>query len=419
MRRRLAVLCVLAPAALPSAASGATPASTAASADSTLRGALNRVMRSANSQSGAYVVDLNNGRALYSRRGTTRRVPASNQKLFTTGSALLRFGVSGRLSTAVMATASVDAAGLYNGDLYLKGFGDPSFGTIGFVRSAYGAGATISDLATRLVNTTGVRHIEGSIVGDESHFDSLRGTPYDGYRRSPFLGGQLTALAFNRGLTANGNFQATPALYAAGQLRAELVRLGIRVTGTARAGATPAEASQLAAVQSPTMTTLAGFTNRPSDNFFAEQILKAIGARFGGGGSTAGGAGVVASVLSGFGARATVIDGSGLSYRNLVSPRDMTRFLAGMRASRVWAAFDSSLAVAGRSGTLAGRMRGTTAAGRCRGKTGTLPEVSTLSGYCLARNGHLLAFSFLMDRTSAGRARARQDVMAAAVARYG
>jgi D-alanyl-D-alanine carboxypeptidase/D-alanyl-D-alanine-endopeptidase (penicillin-binding protein 4) len=414
----LAVLCVLAPVAVPGAASGAVPASTA-SADSALRDALNRVMRSASSQSGAYVVDLSNGRALYSRRGTTRRVPASNQKLFTTGVALLRFGVSSRLSTAVMAPATVDAAGLYLGNIYLKGFGDPTFGTPGFIRANYGTGATISDLASRLVSGTGVTRIEGDIVGDESHFDSLRGTPYDGFRRSPFLGGQLSALAFNRGLTANGNFQASPALYAAGQLRAELVRLGVHVTGTARQGITPAESSQLAAVDSPTMTTLAGLTNRPSDNLFAEQLLKVIGARFGASGSTAGGAQVVASALAGFGTRAAVIDGSGLSYRNLVSPRDMTRFLAGMRRSRAWSPFSSSLAVAGRSGTLAGRMRGTTAAGRCRGKTGTLPEVSTLSGYCTARNGHLLAFSFLMDRTSAGRARARQDVMTAAVARYG
>jgi D-alanyl-D-alanine carboxypeptidase/D-alanyl-D-alanine-endopeptidase (penicillin-binding protein 4) len=418
MRRMLAVLCALVPALLPGAASGAAPASSA-SADSTLRNALNRVMRFAGSQSGAYVVDLSNGRALYNRRGTTRRVPASNQKLFTTGTALLRLGVSGRLNTVVMSTGSVDAAGLHRGNLYLKGSGDPTFGTTAFIRSAYGAGATISDLANRLVSSTGLTRLEGDVIGDETYFDSFRGTPYDGYRRSPFLGGQLSGLAFNRGLTVTGNFQASPALYAAAQLRAELIRLGVGVTGTARQAATPPGSGQFAAVHSPTMSTLARFTNRPSDNLFAEQLLKVLGATFGGTGSTAAGARVVASRLSGFGVRATVIDGSGLSYRNLVSPRDMTRFLAGMRRSAVWAAFDSSLAVAGRSGTLAGRMRGSTASGRCRGKTGTLPEVSALSGYCLARNGHLLAFSFLMDRVRAGPARARQDAMAVAVARYG
>ena len=417
MRRMLAVLCVLAPGALPAGASGAAPASTA-SADSTLRSALNRVMRFAGSQSGAYVVDLSTGRALYNRRGTTRRVPASNQKVFTTGTALLRLGVAGRISTAAMSTTPIDASGVHRGNLYLKGFGDPTFGTTAFIRSAYGAGASVSDLAGRLVTGTGLARIEGDVVGDETYFDSFRGTPYDRYRRSPWLGGQLTALSFNRGLTASGNFQASPALYAASQFRAELVRLGVQVTGAARQGATPAGSTELAAVQSPPMATLARFTNRPSDNLFAEQLIKLLGARLAGGGSTAAGARVIASQLSAFGVRATVIDGSGLSYRNLVSPRDMTRFLAAMRRSVAWAAFDSSLAVAGRSGTLAGRMRRTTAAGRCRGKTGTLPEVSALSGYCLARNGHLLAFSFLMDRVRAGPARARQDAMTVAVARY-
>jgi len=63
-------------------------------------------------------------------------------------------------------------------------------------------------------------------------------------------------------------------------------------------------------------------------------------------------------------------------------------------------------------------MCGTTASGRCRGKTGTLTAVSALSGYCTARNGHTIAFSILMNGVNVGRARLRQDNMAAAIARY-
>jgi D-alanyl-D-alanine carboxypeptidase/D-alanyl-D-alanine-endopeptidase (penicillin-binding protein 4) len=62
--------------------------------------------------------------------------------------------------------------------------------------------------------------------------------------------------------------------------------------------------------------------------------------------------------------------------------------------------FVNSLAIAGKTGTLKGEMRGTRAQGRCRGKTGTLHDVATLAGYCTARDGHTLAFAFLLNGLS-------------------
>jgi D-alanyl-D-alanine carboxypeptidase/D-alanyl-D-alanine-endopeptidase (penicillin-binding protein 4) len=59
--------------------------------------------------------------------------------------------------------------------------------------------------------------------------------------------------------------------------------------------------------------------------------------------------------------------------------------------------FVSSLAVAGKTGTLEHEMNGTFAQGRCEGKTGTLSDVANLVGYCQARDGHKLAFAFLMN----------------------
>ena len=190
------------------------------------------------------------------------------------------------------------------------------------------------------------------------------------------------------------------------------------VTQSAREGATSAGTVELAHVDSPDMGTLARLTNRPSDNFFAETLLKGLGARFGAGGSTAAGAAVVTAQLKSFGVSARVVDGSGLSSSDSTSPRQMVRFLTAVRHSRVDAPFERSLSVAGHSGTLAGRMGGTTAAGRCRGKTGTLPAVSALSGYCDTRGGHTLAFSILMNGVNVTAARAEQDAMAIAIARY-
>jgi D-alanyl-D-alanine carboxypeptidase/D-alanyl-D-alanine-endopeptidase (penicillin-binding protein 4) len=83
-----------------------------------------------------------------------------------------------------------------------------------------------------------------------------------------------------------------------------------------------------------------------------------------------------------------------------------------------WPAFDRALPVAGRDGTLDDRMNSGPARGRCRAKTGTIAGVSTLSGYCRARSGDRLVFSFLMNGVSTSGARRLQDRMAQALARY-
>jgi D-alanyl-D-alanine carboxypeptidase/D-alanyl-D-alanine-endopeptidase (penicillin-binding protein 4) len=80
--------------------------------------------------------------------------------------------------------------------------------------------------------------------------------------------------------------------------------------------------------------------------------------------------------------------------------------------------FTNALALAGQTGTLASRMRGTAADGRCRAKTGTLRDASALAGYCLARNGHTLAFAILQNSIDPTAAHPVQDAMAIALARY-
>jgi serine-type D-Ala-D-Ala carboxypeptidase/endopeptidase (penicillin-binding protein 4) len=386
-----------------------------ASADAALRSALGGQLAPAGSRSGAHVVDLSTGKVLFSRRADRALVPASNEKIYTTGSALLRFGAAGRLHTAALSAVPLDAAGTLTGFLYLHGGGDPTFGSAAYVANNYGTGATVEDLARGLFNA-GLRSVQGAVVGDESFFDRLRGTAPYGFRRAGDIEGQLTALSFNRGFSG-GDFQSDPALFAAQRLTSALRAQGVAVAGAARTAVTPTGARELAHVDSPPMGTLARLTNRPSDNYFAETLIKDLGARFGGQGSTAAGARVVKTLLARYGVRPTVVDGSGLSYTDRTTPRQVVTFLAALRRSVAGGAFDGSLAGACRSGTLGGRMCGTAAAGNCRGKTGTLTAVSALSGYCRARNGHTIAFSILMNGVDIGRAHFRQDNMAAAIAR--
>jgi D-alanyl-D-alanine carboxypeptidase/D-alanyl-D-alanine-endopeptidase (penicillin-binding protein 4) len=116
-----------------------------------------------------------------------------------------------------------------------------------------------------------------------------------------------------------------------------------------------------------------------------------------------------------FGIHPRVEDGSGLSRGDLTSPREVVTLLSALASN---AAFVSSLSVAGVSGTLQAGLQGTYAQGRCRGKTGTLHDVANLVGLCTARDGHQLAFAFLMNSVDPVNGHALEDKMAVAVAKY-
>ena len=380
---------------------------------------LNTGMRAVGHYSGAYVVDLTAGQVLYSDNATTPRLPASVEKLYTTSTALIEFGPTGTLTTSVLGVGQVQN-GTFIGTLYLRGGGDPTFGSASFDAANYGTGATVQRLVEDLVTTTGIRAVDGSIVADESMLDSVRGTPATGYRPALEVEGELSGLAFNSGF-ANGSgtaLVAHPAV-AAGQefaaaLRAAKIKLPRHIQ--IRAGITPANAQPLAAVTSPRMATLLALTNAPSNNFFAEMLLKDLGARYGAGGTTADGASVVrATIAKTFGLHPRFNDGSGLSRYDRTTPLDVVSLL---RQQADDTAFTDSLAVAGETGTLQTEMRGTYAQGRCRGKTGTLHDVSNIVGYCRARDGHTLAFAYLMNGIYPDYAHPIQDRMVVALAKY-
>jgi serine-type D-Ala-D-Ala carboxypeptidase/endopeptidase (penicillin-binding protein 4) len=402
---------------------GSTSASaqTKAAAQRGLRNALNHGLRAASGASGVEVLDLNTGEILFSASPAVRRLPASVEKLYTTATALLRFGPNATLTTRVLGVGSFDSSGGWHGTLYLKGGGDPTFGAAFFDRQAYGgAGATMQRLVTNLVNQTGITSIHGSIVGDESYFDSLRGTPATGYGPSTFIEGELSGLAYDRGFSnlSGTVLQKRPALVAAQQFASALRAAKINIPSGTRVftGPAPAGAQQLTSVNSPRMATLIQLANTPSDNFIAEMLLKGLGARFGVRGSTVAGAGVVrAELAKSFDIHPRLNDGSGLSRADRTSPQEVVAALEGLASNPD---FDNSLAIGGETGTLEAGLRGTPAQGRCRGKTGTLHDVANVAGYCTARDGHTLAFAFLMNSVDPSAGHAIEDQMTVAVAKY-
>jgi len=366
--------------------------------------------------SGGYVLDATTGRTLAAVRADVPRIPASVNKLYTTSTALLRFGPDGRLSTSVLGTGTLDDAGTWHGDLYLRGGGDPTFGTATFDRRAYGLGTTVSALAAR-VHAAGILRVTGRVRGDESWLDSRRGGPASGYALDYDIGGPLGGLLFDRGLAREDGsaIQRMPAKFAARQLTLELRRAGVRVAHGAATGTTPASAQTVATVRSPTMATLVRLTLVPSDNLFAEMLLKDVGARFGRSGSTARGALIVRRTIAHrFGLRPRLFDGSGLSRTDRTSPRQVATLLEQMQSVPELRA---AMPVAGRSGTLLYRMRGTLAQDRCQAKTGTLHDVSALAGYCRTRNGHVLVFALIENSVYTPTAKAVEDAVVARLAR--
>jgi serine-type D-Ala-D-Ala carboxypeptidase/endopeptidase (penicillin-binding protein 4) len=394
--RLAALLALLASLLLPAAATAAGPEATQA--------ALAGQMRLAGAASGALVVDVDTDRTLFAVRPDGPRIPASVQKLYTSAAALLRWGPDTQLPTLALGSRAPDTAGVLDGDLYLRGGGDPTLTSAG-----------ISQLAATLTAELGLVRVTGRVVGDESLFDARRGPPSSGFRTSQWVG-PLSALTFNRG-RAGGRFQSRPALSAAQALHAALKRRGVRLGARPAVGRTPATAVQLAQWLSPTMAELVRRTNVPSDNLLAESLIKGLGAEFGGTGSTSTGAGVVRATLAPLGLRPRVVDGSGLSRANRTSPRQVVRLLDRMAEDPAFPAFRASLAVAGQTGTLHGRMRRSAARGRCRAKTGTLHAVSALAGYC-ETGGRTVAFAFLMNQVSTFGARRLQDRMTGVLARY-
>ena len=126
--------------------------------------------------SGAYVVNLDDGHVVFDDRGDTKRLSASVTKLYTTSTALIRLGQGTRLSTGVLGTGR-RVGTTWTGDLYLRGAGDFTFGTVAFARKAYGSRASVERLATQL-RQVGIRHIRGRVLADASLFGDNGGSEF-------------------------------------------------------------------------------------------------------------------------------------------------------------------------------------------------------------------------------------------------
>ena len=343
------------------------------------------------------VVAVRTGEVIYEKNPRKLHHPASTTKLFTAATALARLGADYRFETTLYVDADADTQVI--GDVYLKGRADPVLQPQDIVK---------------LVDTlleAGVESIQGDIVVDTTYLDTVREGPGWMWDDRPL---RISALSIRQIEPEPGT--RSRALACGYLLKNELIEKGIEVIGDVVPGTVPLDARPVAKHLSPPLADIIKLMNKPSDNWIAELLFKAIGAEvMGEPGTWQKGRDAVNEFLAEIMDEPPVhrfVDGSGLSRYNLLNAELLTRLLVSMHHNfKLMPEFLASLPIAGVDGTLGNRMQGMSAEKVLRAKTGTLSGVSALAGYTTTADGEVFAFGILISHYvgSAIPARAIQD----------
>jgi len=420
---------------------------------------------------GIKIHSLERNKTLYSVNSNRLFAPASNVKLLTTAMALKRLRPEYRFKTALYATTPVGGETL-RGDIFIKGFGDPNLVSEQMwllvkelknipLRKVHGdiiADASFFDNNLRVktwkkggveaynaplgalsfnFNTVTVHINPGEKPGDrpvvvvDPNIEFIRvdnrARTVSKSKRSRLIVNRIDRGGHNEitisGVVSVNHARETyylnitrPAYYAASVFKEYLRQEGVEVTGKVRVGFVPEGAYEILSHSSMPLSLILRGLNKFSNNFVAEQILKTIGADiYGSPGTTLNGLRAMDEYMQslkykpeGF----SILDGSGLSRQNRLSPDQIVSVFQDMYADLgVYPEFISALGVMGRDGNVLKRMNGHNSAERARVKTGTLNSVSALSGYFQSADGERFAFSILMNdlKCSNGQAKRLQD----------
>lgn len=413
------------PTTQPAAAGTAQPTTTpkAAAVQRTLAKPL--AAKALGSRFGGYVVDPTTGETLLDRNGATAAVPASTTKLATSVAALHALGPDTRFDTAVVRSGA---------DVVLVGGGDPTLLSNGKQSASdYPKYARLATLVEETVRALGDSPGTVNVKVDDSLYTGPRTGP--GWKPNYVPEGSVapvSALAVDHGMK-NPNSSPTrvadPALHAGKAFAARLAKKGVRVEGEVARTTVGDDATELAEVQSPTVSELVEETLENSDNDVAEALGRHVAIEAGEPASFDGARTGIRRALRdlGVGEGISLYDGSGLSTKNRITPRALTEVVSLVASGErpALSAVLSGLPVGGFSGTLSDRFSGARAddgVGVVRAKTGTLSQVSTLAGYVRDEHGQVLVFAFMaggMSLQQSWKSPAALDRLAAALASCG
>jgi serine-type D-Ala-D-Ala carboxypeptidase/endopeptidase (penicillin-binding protein 4) len=414
---------------------------------------------------GIHIVRLADGRTLYSRNQDHLFTPASNVKLFTAALALARLGPDYRFRTTVESESNGDLILVGRGDPSLSAraypyvkdapesdplqaietladqvvangvrrvtgdvIGDdrryawlPHPGGWSAGDEAWGYGAPVSALIVN-DNQFTLSIEAGAEDGDPARITSAPREPLVIVNRVRTTTGAENSIRVERGrgelriwgaLKPGDSDSETlavgdPALFAATALRDALERRGVVIEGTTAARhryrdeiwdpETARPAHELALRMSPPLIELLKVTEKVSQNLHAEVFLREVAA------VTRAEDGLSAFIKEiGIDEKQIhLVDGSGLSRDNLVTPQAVTRLLTYMYNSPQRDAWIGLLPIGGVDGTLEKRFEHHPQAAAIHAKTGTLSHVRALSGYAVSKRYGTIAFSMLINNHTAG-----------------
>ncbi|MEH2259610.1 D-alanyl-D-alanine carboxypeptidase/D-alanyl-D-alanine endopeptidase [Nostoc sp.] len=411
---------------------------------------------------GILIQPLSTAQTLYSRDAQKYFTPASNLKLLTTAAALQELGANFRIRTSIYQNS--------NGVLRVVGRGDPSLSDTELQKLAQQLKQKGITQIQRLIADDS--YIQGDIVNPTWQWEDVQSS--DGVPVSSFILNQNifsfklvpqavgkslqvvwidpgeakqwrvinqsvtlpqnqpsyvnvtrelsgTVLRIQGQLTTNSEPSlidlpvVDPNYYFLRRFRTALVteKITLGQTLVVNGGVNQGE---IAFVESPPLAELLAETNLNSNNLYAEALLRALAVkktRLKNQTSADVGLEVVKASLTKLGvdpANYILVDGSGLSRRNLVTPEAFVQTLRGMAKTPTAYIYRASLPVAGKSGTLKSRFQDTPAEGIVQAKTGTLTGVVSLSGYMNAPKYEPLVFSIIVNQSDQSATVVRQAI---------
>jgi len=380
------------------------------------------------------VYDQSTNSFVFNVNQNTPLKPASNMKIITAGAALLYLKPEYRINTFIYYNSSKIIGGVLDGDIYLKGGGNPALNADGLM------------LLAEKIRALGIIKITGKIIYDNTLFPVI--LPGKDFLKdlSPIIlpaispisinnniisvyskDGRLTtnvnstfikivksnsgspkiketengvtvylnSSAINKGTRAVHFFIKNPALLASLILKEKCSDLGIEIKGTPQAGKSPSGLQEISA--GTELINILKETNSNSNNFYAETLYQSLLAIFPSNKSTD-------KILSYFNSsgielRGSVMkDGSGISSGNRLSALSLVSVLKKLSESgKISSDFKQTLSVAGISGTLKEPYINSVLKGSFSGKSGFMAGVSSISGYLKTKSGKNIIISLIFN----------------------
>ncbi|MCI0473668.1 MAG: D-alanyl-D-alanine carboxypeptidase/D-alanyl-D-alanine-endopeptidase [Ignavibacteria bacterium] len=328
---------------------------------------------------------------LYEYRPEIKMIPASITKVITAAVALHYLGTGYDFRTVLYTDDNNLDDGVINGNLYIKGYGDPEFDSNDMI-----------EIIKKFLNK-GIKEITGNIIYDESYFDNQYFGLANYYSSDTKLQywPYVNALSFNKNASRENGGLASATF-----LQEQLEANSVKVDGIIISGVTPESPKEISRVTHPIAEVLANM-NKPSDNHSANMIFKVVGAEYSRPpGTLQKGSYAVIEYLTSIGVARDefeILEGSGLTRFNYVTSNVYIQLLKYLYDRvNIFDTFYYSLPVAGVDGTLKKRMLQTEAEKNVHAKTGSINGVSTLTGYAISRDNELIIFYIAMNGFKGG-----------------